>query len=60
MEAARSEMPRSRAAVDMDLIGADSVGMAGVVGSEALAGAADAGAAVSDGAWAGASALAGV
>jgi hypothetical protein len=60
MEAARSEMPRSRAAADMDLIEVDSAVMAGVVGSEALAGAADAGAAVSDGDWAGASALAGV
>jgi hypothetical protein len=54
-EAARSEMPRSRAAADLDLIGAASVGitasavMAGVAGSEVLAGAADAGDAVSDG-----------
>jgi len=60
MEAARSEMPRSRAAADLDLIGVDSAVMAGAVGSEALAGAADAGAAVSDGDWAGASASAGV
>jgi NADH dehydrogenase [ubiquinone] 1 alpha subcomplex assembly factor 7 len=57
MEAARSEMPRSRAAADLDLTGAVSVGIAD---SAVMVGAADAGAAVSDGDWAGAWALAGV